>query len=61
MPIETHQPLVEFMIHLSLATLEVLMKLTLSLDKDLPYMVEMMQLLISKCQGDFYLGLFEAG
>ena len=37
------------------------MKLTLSPNKDVPYMVEMMQLLISKCQGDFYLGLFEAG
>lgn len=36
------------------------MKLTLLPDKDLPYMVEMMQL-ISKCQGDFYFGLFEAG
>ena len=36
-------------------------EMTLLPDKDLPYMVEMMQLLISKCQGDFYLGLFEAG
>lgn len=35
-------------------------EMTLSLDKDLPYMVEMMQL-ISKCYGDFCLGPFEAG